>query len=66
MGTVDRVLRILIAIVIAGLYYSNAISETVATMLIIIAGIFILTSFVSFCPLYYLFGISTCKKVENN
>jgi hypothetical protein len=64
MGTIDKVVRILVAIVIAGLYFANIISGTVAMILLILAGIFILTSFMSFCPLYYPFGISTRKKGE--
>jgi hypothetical protein len=62
MGTIDKVVRILVAIVIAGLYFANMISGTVAIVLLIFAGIFILTSFMSFCPLYLPFGISTRKK----
>ena len=64
MGTADKILRILFAIVIAGLYFANIISGTVAIILLILAGVFILTSFMSFCPLYYPFGISTKKKGE--
>jgi hypothetical protein len=59
MGTADKVVRILVAIVIAGLYFANQISGTTAVFLLILAGVFILTSFMSFCPLYYPFGIST-------
>jgi hypothetical protein len=62
MGTVDKVVRILAAVIIAGLYFANIISGTVAIILLILAGIFILTSFISFCPLYLPFGISTRKK----
>ncbi len=62
IGTADKILRILVAIVIAGLYFANIISGTVAIILLILAGVFILTSFMSFCPLYYPFGISTKKK----
>lgn len=62
MGTADRVFRILVAIVIAVLYYANQISGTTAIVLLILAAIFILTSFISFCPLYFPFGISTRKK----
>jgi hypothetical protein len=61
MGTADRVVRILVAIVIAGLYFANIISGTVAIILLVIAGVFILTSFMSFCPLYLPFGLSTRK-----
>lgn len=64
MGTVDKVVRILVAIVIAGLYFANLISGTVAIILLVLAGIFILTSFMSFCPLYFPLGISTRKKGE--
>ncbi len=62
MGTADKVIRILVAIVIAGLYFANQISGTAAIILLILAGIFILTSFISFCPIYALFGISSKKK----
>ena len=62
MGTIDKVIRILVAIIIAGLYFANQISGTAAIVLLIIAGIFILTSFMGFCPLYFPFGISTRKK----
>jgi hypothetical protein len=62
MGTVDKVVRILVAIVIAGLYFANIISGTLAIILLVLAGIFILTSFMSFCPLYLPFGISTRKR----
>ena len=62
MGTVDRVIRFLIAIVLIVLYYQGFINGTVAFILLALAGIFILTSFVNFCPLYLPFGISTRKK----
>ncbi len=62
MGSGDKVIRILVAIIIVGLYYANIISGTVAIVLLILAGIFILTSFISFCPLYLPFGISTILK----
>ncbi len=62
MGTVDKAVRILVALVIIGLYAANQISGLAATLLLVLAGIFILTSFMSFCPLYLPFGISTRKK----
>ncbi len=62
MGTADKVVRVLIAIVIAGFYFANIISGTLAIILLVLAGVFILTSFMSFCPLYLPFGISTRKK----
>jgi len=65
MGTIDKVIRILVAILIVGLYYTHVISGTLAIILLLFAGIFIITSFMSFCPLYLPFGISTRKKEEN-
>ena len=62
MGTFDRVVRILVAIVIIALYFTNQVSGTAAIILLIFAGVFILTSFMSFCPLYAPFGLSTRKK----
>lgn len=64
MGSVDRVVRILVAIIIAGLYYANQVTGVAAIILLILAGIFILTSFMSFCPLYLPFGLSTRKKEQ--
>lgn len=64
MGTVDRVIRLLVAIGIAGLYFANLISGTTALILLVVAGAFILTSFMSFCPLYLPFGISTRGKAQ--
>ncbi len=60
MGSTDRIIRILIAVVIAVLYYTGTLSGTVGLVLLILAGVFVLTSLVSFCPLYAPFGINTC------
>ena len=60
MGTADRVIRLIIAAVIGVLYYSGTITGTLGIVLLVLAGVFVLTSFVSFCPLYTPFGISTC------
>ena len=62
MGSTDKVIRILVAVIIAALYYAGYISGTLATILLIVAGIFIITSFITFCPLYLPFGISTRKQ----
>jgi Protein of unknown function (DUF2892) len=60
MGNTDRFIRILVAAVIGVLYYTNIISGTVGIVLLVLAGVFVLTSLISFCPLYSLFGFSTC------
>lgn len=62
MGTTDKAIRILLAIVIGVLYLTNVISGTLAIVLSILAVVFILTSFISFCPLYLPLNINTCKK----
>ena len=62
MNNIDRVVRILIAITIAVLYYMNILPGIWATILLVVAGVFILTSFVSFCPIYWGLGLSTRKK----
>jgi hypothetical protein len=64
MGSTDRVIRSLVAVVIAILYFTNQISGTLGIVLLVLAGVFLLTSFISFCPLYAPFGISTKKKGE--
>ena len=64
MGTTDRIVRLLIAAIIAVLYFTGTIPGIWATVLLVVAGIFVLTSFVSFCPLYAPFGIRTCKMKE--
>ena len=61
MGRTDRMIRILIALVIAILYWQKIIDGTLAYVLLALAAIFVLTSFVSFCPLYSLVGLNTCK-----
>lgn len=62
MGTLDKAIRILVAIVIAALYFMGQISGTVAIVLGVIAVIFVLTSVISFCPLYLPLGLSTRPK----
>ena len=59
MGAIDKGVRITLAIAVIVLYALGVISGTWAIILLVLAGIFILTSFISFCPLYYPFGIST-------
>jgi hypothetical protein len=60
MGTVDRVLRAVLALVMVGLYFGNIVTGTLGIVLMAAAGIFLLTSLISFCPLYTLIGFSTC------
>lgn len=62
MGSTDRIVRLLIAVVIAVLFFTNTVSGTLGIILLVVAGVFALTSVISFCPLYPLIGINTCPK----
>ena len=64
MGNFDRIFRTAVVALIAVLYYMNIISGTLAIVLGILAAVFLLTSLVSICPLYMLFGLSTRKSTE--
>jgi hypothetical protein len=64
MGSIDRALRVLAAVVIAILYFTNQITGTAAIVLGIVAVVFLLTSVVSFCPLYLALKLSTIKKKD--
>lgn len=61
MGNTDKLIRLVIAAIIAVLYYTGTISGTLALVLGIFAVIFTLTSLVNFCPLYILMGVNTCE-----
>jgi hypothetical protein len=64
MGSADRIIRVIIAAIVGILYYTGTISGTVGIVLLVLAGIFVLTSIISFCPLYAPFGIKTCRLKE--
>lgn len=61
MGGTDRIIRIVVALTAVALYYFNVIEGTLAYVLLALAGVFLLTSFISFCPLYTIFGVNSCK-----
>jgi hypothetical protein len=61
MSFMDRIIRIIISAVFAILYFTGTVTGTWGMLLVVLAVIFTLTSLVSFCPLYAIFGISTCK-----
>ena len=62
MGGVDRIIRINIAIVVGVLYWQGIIEGTLAYVLLALAAVFLLTSLVSFCPLYKIVGLNTCPR----
>ncbi|SEK31388.1 Protein of unknown function [Maribacter orientalis] len=61
MGSTDRFIRIFIAVALLTTFYTDTVTGTLGYVLAALAGILILTTFISFCPLYTLFGINTCK-----
>jgi Inner membrane protein YgaP-like, transmembrane domain len=61
MGGTDRIIRLIVAIIVGVLFWQGIIAGTLGYVLLGIATIFLLTSFISFCPLYSLVGLSTCK-----
>ena len=61
MGNLDRIVRIVFALSMAIFYFSNIITGVLGIVLLIVAGVFVITSLVSFCPLYTLIGFNSCK-----
>ncbi|MCA0363304.1 MAG: DUF2892 domain-containing protein [Bacteroidetes bacterium] len=64
MGLIDRGLRVLVALVLAFLYYNGTLTGTWGVVALVIAVVFLLTSLVSFCPLYTIIGLNTGDKKE--
>lgn len=62
VSSADRIVRIIVAVIVAALYFANLISGTTAIILIAIGAVLLLTSMINFCPLYYVLGLSTRKK----
>lgn len=62
MGTVDRIVRVIIAVMIGLLYYFGYITGVLAIVLGVVAAVFVLTALVGTCPLYMPFGFSTNHK----
>lgn len=60
MGNTDKIIRIALALIFAVLYFTDTITGTLGLVLVILGGVFVLTSLVSFCPLYATVGLNTC------
>lgn len=61
MGSVDKGIRVAIAVIFATLFVTGIVTGVLGTILLIVGGVFIATSVVSFCPLYTLIGVNTCS-----
>lgn len=65
MGSTDKIIRFILAAIFVALYFTGTVAGTWGVVLLLLAGVFVLTSLISFCPLYAPFGLSTRKtKIE--
>lgn len=62
VGTLDRVLRIIIGVVLAVLFFNGTVAGTLGVVLLVAGIVLILTALVKFCPIYRIFGASTCPR----
>lgn len=62
MGAADKIIRVLVALIVGILIYANVLSGTWALVAGIVSLVLVATSLFSFCPLYTLLGLSTCRK----
>jgi hypothetical protein len=62
MGSADKIIRVIFAIIFSVLYFTQTVTGTLGIVLLVLGAVFLLTSVISFCPLYVPFGINTCKK----
>ncbi len=61
MGSSDKIIRIVLAAIFGFLYFSGTVTGTLGIVLMVLGAVFLLTSLVSFCPLYAMVGLSTCR-----
>lgn len=61
MGSIDKIIRFVLAAIFVALYFTGTVTGTWGIVLLVLAAVFVLTSLISFCPLYAPFGMSTCK-----
>jgi hypothetical protein len=62
MGSIDRIVRIIIALIFSAFYITGTVTGVLAYVLLALGGVFVLTSAINSCPIYSFFGLSTCKK----
>jgi hypothetical protein len=64
IGTIDKVIRLLIAAVVVILYFTHVITGTLGIILLVVAGVFVLTTLINFCPIWAILGINTLKQEQ--
>jgi len=65
MGKIDRALRLLISVILVGVYFFGVVAGTWAIVILVFAGIMAMTSLISNCPLYSVLGINTDSKTKS-
>jgi hypothetical protein len=60
MGSTDKIIRFIAAAIFAFLYFSGTVTGTLGIVLLVLGAVFVLTSLISFCPLYTIVGVNTC------
>lgn len=62
MGSADRIIRVILAVIFSALYFTGTVPGTLGLVMTVAAVVFLLTSFIGFCPIYKIFGASTISK----
>lgn len=62
IGTIDKVIRILIALAVVILYFTHVITGTLGIIILVVAGVLVLTTLINFCPIWAILGVNTLKK----
>lgn len=65
VGNTDKIIRLIIALVLGGLYFAEIVTGALGIVLLILAAVMILTALSGFCPLYTLFGLNTCEQEKS-
>lgn len=60
VGTIDRIVRIVLAVVFSALYFTSTVTGPFGLVLLILGAVFFATALIGFCPLYAIFGLNTC------
>jgi hypothetical protein len=60
MSSTDKIIRLIVSAIMVTLYLTNTVDGVLGIILLVLAGVFTFTSIIGFCPLYAIFGISTC------
>jgi hypothetical protein len=65
IGNTDKIVRLVIALILGGVYFAEIVTGTLGIVLLVIAAIMVLTALSGFCPLYALLGMNTCEQKES-